>query len=254
MQARSPDLPEPPDRIPVRASSAHENIDLAGARRQIPSIVWRDETAQLHIQALRADRPITMGRSAGNDVVFESRLVSREHAEVVMRAHSRQADVSVWLLDLGSKNGTQYRPFYDRGAGRPAARLRPAPRYPMGSLKLEPGDHDVLLAREVWVRIVGVPIDQDATDEHEILLQPTPRERDVLIELCRSRYRTVKAATPSNAEIGARLRPPIGAERVSDILSQLYVKYSLDGTKEQNRVALVDLALEHRLVGPEDYG
>ena len=60
-------------------------------------------------------------------------------------------------------------------------------------------------------------------------------------------------SAPSNAEIGARLTPPIGAARVSDIMSAMYVKYELTETNVQNRLALVDLALHHRLVGHADY-
>jgi hypothetical protein len=114
----------------------------------------------------------------------------------------------------------------------------------------------VKLAGEVWMRIGAVPVDRGATCDRDVdLPSPTKRERDVLVELCRTHFvaATGSAATPSNAQIGALLRPPIGAERVSDLISQLYGKYELTGTKEQNRVRLVELALEHRLVRPDDY-
>ena len=40
---------------------------------------------------------------------------------------------------------------------------------------------------------------------------------------------------------------------MSDILSRMYLKYDLHDTKEQNRITLADLAITHRLVGPEDF-
>ena len=60
-------------------------------------------------------------------------------------------------------------------------------------------------------------------------------------------------APPSNGEIAARLEPPIGSDRVSDLLSELYRRYDLTGTKEQNRVQLVALAMRH-FVDAGDYG
>jgi hypothetical protein len=93
-----------------------------------------------------------------------------------------------------------------------------------------------------------------ALERDDGLPAPTKRQRDVLVELCRPQFeRGTAVATPSNAEIGARVQPPIRAARVSDLLSELYLKYDLRGTKEQNRISLADLALNHGFVRPEDY-
>ncbi len=243
--------------LPVRAATVEESNRLAEARRAGPFVAWRDGARVLQVRALRPGKPVTIGRSVDNTIAMEHLLVSRDHAEVLLRVRSKPMDASVFLLDLRSKHGTSHRPLkLERGAESPARGLQPVPSQPAGPLRLEPGDHDVHLAGEVWMRIGGIPVDRGATgDRHYDLPVPTARERDVLVELCRPQFGGVGApmATPSNSQIGSELKPPIGAERVSDLLSQLYVKYDLVGTKEQNRFRLVELALEHRLVRPEDF-
>lgn len=257
MAARSSSASEPTYFLPLRAATAQESNRLAEARRAGPFVAWRDGSGMLRIEALRAGKPLTVGRSIDNAIAFEHLLVSREHAEILLRVRSKPADTSVFLLDLRSKHGTAHRRLaLEKGATRPIGPLQPAPSQPAGPLRLESGVHDVKLAGEVWMRIGGVPVDHGATGDREYdLPKPTARERDVLVELCRPRFGAAgtPVATPSNAQIGASLKPRIGAERVSDLLSQMYAKYDLDGTKEQNRFGLVELALEHRLVRPEHY-
>jgi hypothetical protein len=218
-------------------------------------VAWRDVTRQLRVAPLLAGEPITLGRAAKNTIVFDAQFVSREHAEVVLRTQDQPDEVSVLLLDEGSKHGTEHRPLALDETERPTAPLLPVPSQPALPLRLQPGEHDVRLAGEVWVRIGGVPVDRGDTDEHDYVVpRPTPREHDVLVELCRPRYQAGRhSATPSNAEIATRLVPMIGASRVSDILSQLYAKYGFNGTTAQNRLDVVDFAIEHRLVGPQDY-
>jgi hypothetical protein len=77
----------------------------------------------------------------------------------------------------------------------------------------------------------------------------------VLVELCRRQFAETQrhVVPPSNAEIGVKLTPPIKAERVSDLLSELYDKYGLRYAKEQNRLELIDLAIRGRLVRAEHY-
>ena len=202
-----------------------------------------------------AGKPLTIGRSADNALVLEHGRVSREHAEVVLRMHSQPADIAVLLVDLGSKHGTAHRRLkLEHGAEVAVGHLNLVPRLPAGPVRLKPGDHDVLLAGEVWVRVGGVSIDHAATDDDDDAIpRPTRREHDVLVELCRPQYEGRDVAVPSNGTIGSRLVPPIGADRVSDLLSQLYAKYELHGTKEQNRIELIHLAINHRFVRPEDY-
>ena len=248
---------EPTYFLPLRAVTAHESNRLAEARRAGPFVAWRDGSRMLKVRALLPGKPITVGRSSESTITFDHVLVSREHAEVLLRVRHQPAETSVFLLDLCSKHGTAHRPLrIENGVERPKQPLRPATSQPARPLRLEPGEHDVKLAGEVWMRVGAVPIDHGATcDRDRDLAKPTKREHDVLVELCRTHFDLANgsAATPSNAEIGALVQPPIGAERVSDLVSQMYAKYELAGTKEQNRVKLVELALEYRLVRSEDY-
>lgn len=247
---------EPTYFLPLRPVSAQESNRLADARRAGAFVAWRDGSRALRVHSLRPGKPLTVGRSIDNAVAFDHLLVSRDHAEVLLRVRSKPTDMSVFLLDLRSKHGTAVRPLQlNKGAERPSGPLQPAPSQPAGPLRLKPGDHDVNLAGEVWLRIGGVPVDRGATQERGVDLPgPTPRERDVLVELCRPQFAAGRpVGTPSNAKIGLLVTPPIGAERVSDLLSQMYLKYDLTGTKEHNRLKLVEFALEHRLVGPDDY-
>lgn len=258
MAARPPfRLIEPTYFVPLRAVTAHESNRLAEARRAGPFVAWRDGARMLKVRALLAGKPITVGRSVDSTITFDHVLISREHAEVLLRVLHQPTQTSVFLLDLCSKHGTAHRPLrIQHGVERPKKPLRPAPSQPARAVRLEPGEHDVKLAGEVWLRVGAVPIDRGATSDRDLdLPKPTQREHDVLVELCRPHFDVASgsAVTPSNAEIGVRVHPPIGAERVSDLVSQMYAKYELVGTKEQNRVRLVDLALEHRLVRAEDY-
>jgi hypothetical protein len=256
MAAMHPGGSEPTCFVAVRAVTTRETIAMARARAHGPFAAWRDEVHALRLHVLAPGEPVTIGRATDNTIAFEHLLVSRDHAEVLLRVRGQPASSSVLLLDLRSKHGTAHRPLQlGKSSCTPAGPLRPAPSQPAVAHALLAGDHDVELAGEVWIRIGGVPVDRGATvDRPHDLLRPTKREHDVLVELCRPQIeaRGEVAPTPSNAEIGARVTPRIGAERVSDLLSQLYAKYGLAGTKEQNRFRLVDLALKHRLVRPED--
>ena len=106
--------------------------------------------------------------------------------------------------------------------------------------------------------IGGVPVDKGRTRDRKsdhARRTPTKREREILVEVCRPRAEAQggAAAPASNAEVAIRVTPKITPERVSDIMSDLYRKYELMGTPAQNRVALVELALTHRLVEPGDF-
>jgi hypothetical protein len=241
-------------RSPLRANSAHESNRLVRARRDGPFVAWRGGTDEIRITSLRPGEPIRIGRSPQNTIVIDDRMVSREHAEILVREPGTN-EVSVLLVDLASRNGTWHRRLApDYGGEHAAGALRRVPASPAAPIELLAGDHDIVLAERAWLRIGGVPVDTGSTDELEqVLPPPTPRERDVLVELCRPRYVRQGATSPSNAQIGARLVPAVGASWVSDILSRLYVKYGLSGTKEQNRIALANLAIANRLVRPDDF-
>jgi hypothetical protein len=241
---------------PVRPATTHESRLLADARRAGPFVAWRDAAETLRVEALRADQPLIAGRSSANAVVFDRGLVSRDHVEVLLRVRGELGDASVYVLDLQSKLGTLHRSVVlERGVERSPGRPEPLPVQPSRPLQLGPGDHDIGLAGAVWLLIGGVPVDRGMTrvPDHG-LPAPTKREHDVLVELCRPKFRRgTGVATPSNSEIGGRLQPQIGAARVSDLLSAMYAKYGLVGTKEQNRISLAELALQHGLVRPDDY-
>ena len=241
---------------PVRAVGREEIRSLQEARRLGAFVAWRDGPGKLCVRHLESGYRVRIGRGASNDVVFDHLLISREHADLEMVVRRDPDSTTVHLHDLWSKHGTEHRlvPADDDDHKPPAmqaARTRPA-----GRSGLEVGDHDVLLAGEVWIRVGGVPVDHGVTSSRDDEPpKPTPREREVLVELCRPQFESPgrRVATPSNAEIGARLNPVIKGARVSDMMSAMYSRYGLEGTNVQNRLELVELALHHRLVGPADY-
>ena len=148
-----------------------------------------------------------------------------------MRVHSDPDAVCVYLLDSGSRHGTEHRTVELRhGRTRDKGDWRDAPHAPARPAQLDAGDHDVRLAGELYVLIGGVPLDEGSTNDRADIPDPTPRQRDVLIELCRPFFETPDgpAAPASNAEIASRLTPPIGHEQVSDLLSQMYRRYELE--------------------------
>jgi hypothetical protein len=236
-----------------------ERERLRHARRTGPHVAWRDVPGALMLRGLEPAVAVTVGRSTANTIALDHVFLSRRHAEIVLRVIrvvGEPDSVSVVVCDLQSKHGTESRPLKVGYDDTPAGPLSAVPTVGARPFQLDAGDHDVRLAREVWIRVGGVPVDPAITQSRKPdAATPTPRQRDVLVELCRSRFgpggRFVP--TPSNAEIATRLTPPIGAARVSDLISEMYRKYQLDGTKEQNRFALVEFALDRDLVGHEDY-
>ena len=155
-----------------------------------------------------------------------------------------------------SKHGTEHRPVRLRdGVAQETGSWQAAPRVPARPTQLDAGEHDVRLAGERFILIGGVPLDEGSTSDRDTLPEPTVRQRQVLVELCRPFFAAPGTfpATPSNAEIAARLTPAISPDRVSDLLSELYRRYDLRGTKEQNRMQLVGLAKQY-LLDAGDYG
>ena len=173
-----------------------------------------------------------------------------------MREHADPPAMCVYLLDVASKHGTEHRTVRLRdGVAQETGAWQPSPRVPARPTQLDAGEHDVRLAREWYILIGGVPLDEGSTSDRDTLPEPTVRQRDVLRELCRPFFDApgTLVATPSNAEIAARLKPAISPDRVSDLLSEMYRRYDLHGTKEQNRMRLVALAKQH-LLDAGDYG
>lgn len=243
-------------REPVRANGAAEVARLAQAALKRPYVAWRGADGTLCVHELSPRAPATVGRVDGTVTFPEHRAVSREHAEVTMREYLAPPAVCVYLLDVASKHGTEHRPVRLRdGVAQEVGSWQTAPRVPARPAQLDAGEHDVRLAAERYILIGGVPLDEGRTSDRDTVPEPTVRQRQVLVELCRPFFTApgTVVATPSNAQIAARLEPAIGPERVSDLLSELYRRYELRGTKEQNRMQLVALAQQH-LIDAGDYG
>jgi hypothetical protein len=243
-------------RGPVRPTGAAEVARLAQAANRHPYVAWRDGDGALRVHELNPRAPATIGREDGTVTFPGRREVSREHAEVTMREHTDPPAICVHLLDMGSRHGTEHRTVRLRdGLAVETGAWQPAPRVPARAAQLDAGQHDVRLAGDRYILIGGVPLDEGRTSDRDTLPEPTARQRDVLVELCRPFFEApdALAAIPTNAEIAGRLERPIGSERVSDLLSQMYRRYGLQGTKEQNRMRLAELARRH-LIDPGDYG
>lgn len=239
----------------VRPRNATESNRVAAARRAGPFVAWRDGGGALCVLALAPNEPVPVGRATTHPVTIAAKQVSRNHAELVRRVFGEPGDECVLLLDLRSKSGTEHRRVTrHKGAMVPAGRLQHVPVAPSRPLPLAPGDHDVLLAGDVWLLVGGVVRDagRTLTRDGPAPPEPTPREHDLLVELCRPQFkRGTAVATPSNAEIAAALG--VSAGYVSERLSGIYRKLGLVGTKEQNRFNLAILALSQGLVGADDY-
>ncbi|WP_169542233.1 FHA domain-containing protein [Solirubrobacter soli] len=243
-------------REPLRPAGAAEVARLAQAANRRPYVAWRDADGTLQVHELSQGAPATVGRVTGTVTFPAHREVSREHAEVTMREHTDPPAICVYLRDVDSRHGTEHRQVRLRGGvALEVGEWRAAPRVPARPAQLDAGDHDVRLARERYILIGGVPLDEGRTSDRDLLPEPTVRQREVLVELCRPFFDDPGGypATPSNAEIAGRLKPPIGPERVSDLLSDMYRRYDLNGTKEQNRANLVGLAKRY-LLDAGDYG
>ena len=230
--------------------------DLIRLQNAAPYVAWRDADGALQVHELSPRSPATIGRVSGVVTFPDERLVSRVHAEVTMRVYSDPDAIGVYLLDSGSRHGTEHRTATMRhGRTVDTGRWRNAPHAPAPPAQLDAGDHDVRLAGELYMLIGGVPLDEGSTNDRADIPEPTPRQRDVLVELCRAYFESPDgpAAPASNAEIASRLTPPIRQERVSDLISEMYERYRLDGTKAQRRVLLADFARRYRLVDAGDY-
>jgi ABC-type multidrug transport system ATPase subunit/pSer/pThr/pTyr-binding forkhead associated (FHA) protein len=79
-----------------RSLQAHPTTGVGGAAPQLRIQLPGHPEATFAITRPR----VTIGRDPGNDLVLDSPIVSRRHAELELR------DDAVWLRDLGSANGT----------------------------------------------------------------------------------------------------------------------------------------------------
>ena len=175
--------------------------------------VWNRGGRQF--RALDSDR-LTVGTLESNDVVVDADGVSRVHA-----AFERFGDA--WCVrDLGSRNGTFVNG--DRIIGERA--LHSGDEIVLGRLRLL--FHAPARGKETAAIAPPPPL--------------TPRERDVLVALCRPLLAGDAFTEPSSIRaIAAEL--VVSEASVKNHLSRLYVKFDVDANVERRRVRLANAAV-----------
>ena len=159
---------------------------------------------------------MTVGTLESNDVVVDAEGVSRVHA-----VFERFGDA--WCVrDLGSRNGT----FVNGG------RI-------IGERALHSGDEVVLGRLRLLFRGPGRGTETAAIAQAPPL---TPRERDVLLALCRPLLMGDAFTEPASTRaIAAEL--VVSEAAVKQHLSRLYVKFDMDSHGERRRVQLANAAV-----------
>ena len=172
------------------------------------------------LRALDAER-LTLGTLESNDVVVEADGVSRVHAVI-----ERFGDA--WCVrDLGSRNGTFVNG--DRIIGERA--LHAGDEIVLGRLRLL--FHGPTRGRET-AAIAQPP-------------QLTPRERDVLVALCRPLLAGDAFTEPASIRaIASEL--VVSEAAVKQHLSRLYGKFDVDANVERRRVQLANAAVSRGAV------
>ncbi|MFC4945474.1 FHA domain-containing protein [Pseudonocardia sp. GCM10023141] len=179
--------------------------------------VWRPAGADL-VQ-LDADR-ITVGRSAGNDIVLsDDSQVSRVHAILERFA-------GIWSVrDVSSRNGT-----FVNGS-------RVA-----GEARLGPGDELRIGRTRIVLRADRTADDPGLTEVPAPPPQLTPRERDVLIALFKPMIGADMFTEPaSTRQIAQALW--VSEAAVKQHLLRLYDKFGIGGEGERRRSRLANEAL-----------
>lgn len=167
------------------------------------------------LRALDSER-FTVGTLESNDLIVDADGVSRVHA-----VFERFGDT--WSVrDLGSRNGT----FVN------GARI-------IGDRALHPGDEIVLGRLRLLFRGPA------RGKETAAIAQPpplTPRERDVLLALCRPLLAGDAFTEPASTRaIAAEL--VVSEAAVKQHLSRLYVKFDVSAKDERKRVQLANGAI-----------
>ena len=186
--------------------------------------VWGPSGREL--RALDSDR-MTVGTLESNDVVVDAEGVSRVHA-----AFERFGDA--WCVrDLGSRNGT----FVNGG------RI-------IGEHALHSGD-EILLGRVRLLFRGAAPGPETAAIAEPPSL--TPRERDVLLALCRPLLTGDAFTEPASIRaIAAEL--VVSEAAVKQHLVRLYGKFDLGAVGERRRVQLANAAVSTGAVRLSDLG
>lgn len=171
---------------------------------------------------------VTVGKSRANDLVIDDPEVSRMHA--VLKSYP-----AGWCIrDLSSRNGT----FVN---GNRLTAERP----------LRAGD-EVRVGTTI-IRFSMPPSAQDtaSTEDAEPPPHLTPRERDVLVELCRPTLQSdVFARVATIRETAERLY--VSEAAVRQFLTSLAGKFAVDETGEQRRVRLAAEAIRRGVVSIAD--
>jgi pSer/pThr/pTyr-binding forkhead associated (FHA) protein len=179
--------------------------------------VWRPKGADL--VELEADR-ITVGRSAGNDIVLaDDGQVSRVHAVLERLAGS-------WSVrDVSSRNGTFVNGNRVSGEARIGA-----------------GDEIRIGRTRIVLRAERTPDDPGLTEAQAPPPQLTPRERDVLIALFKPMTSSEMFTEPaSTRQIAQALW--VSEAAVKQHLLRLYEKFGVGGDGERRRTRLANEAL-----------
>jgi pSer/pThr/pTyr-binding forkhead associated (FHA) protein len=167
------------------------------------------------LRALDAER-LTVGTLESNDVVVDADGVSRVHAVL-----ERFGDT--WTVrDLGSRNGT----FVNGGRIIGERALHPGDEIVLGRLRLL--FHGPVRGPETAAIATPPPL--------------TPRERDVLVALCRPLLAGDAFTEPASTRaIAAEL--VVSEAAVKQHLSRLYVKFDVSTQDERRRVQLANAAV-----------
>ena len=124
---------------PLRTVSVREEQVLQEARKLGPFVAWRDDTGHLQTYHLKPSDLVTIGRAGDCTITFDHVYVSRQHATLLMSIGGKPDEITVSLLDVRSRHGTEHRPLeYDRGAARAATPLEAVPIEPRAPVRLGP--------------------------------------------------------------------------------------------------------------------
>jgi hypothetical protein len=186
--------------------------------------VWSRSGREL--RALDSER-LTVGTLESNDVVVDADGVSRVHA-----MFERFGDV--WCVrDLGSRNGT----FVNGGRIIAEQALHSGDEIVLGRLRLL--FHGPARGKETGGIAEAPPL--------------TPRERDVLLALCRPLLTGDAFTEPASSRaIAAEL--VVSEAAVKQHLSRLYRKFDVGADVERRRVQLANAAVARGAVSLGDLG
>jgi pSer/pThr/pTyr-binding forkhead associated (FHA) protein len=171
----------------------------------------------------------TIGRKAGNDLALEwDGAVSRHHAELELVAGS-------WFVtDLDSANGT-----WVNGKRIDAKKA------------LHVGDELRIGDTSLWLQ--GVVSSEPMSTTSPAMKAPslTPKQREVLRELCRPQAKDDRAPCSTTKDIAARLF--VGEAAVKAHLGSLYLKFEVPEEGQQRRALLAQRAWETGAVRRSDF-